>query len=88
MEVKMTHSNKLKFVVSCLCGWIGEKRQLEHDSDIELMHPANKGKVFLDGTGMDTAHVTEALKCPRCGRWIYADDKPTGVAKSIEMEDA
>lgn len=71
-----------KTIVECRCGMKCYRSDLEHDSDIEMTHPSNRGKSLQD----TDLHVTEAEKCPKCGRWIFADGRPTGTAKNIEWE--
>lgn len=49
------------------CRWTGKRTELVSGRTAEIMHPKNKNGIV---------HETNYERCPRCGRWIYADGKP------------
>lgn len=46
------------------CRWTGKREELIRGKEVERYHPRNRSGIV---------HSTEYEKCPRCGKWIYAD---------------
>jgi len=71
--------------VFCKCGFAGERKQLIHHRDIEMMHPKNRGRIYLSEPNYyDIAYYTTFESCPECKRVIFADDEPRNLISKEE----
>lgn len=69
----MTETN-----LECRCNWKGYYIDLNRERSLERNHPLNKNIV-----SEEDAHITDALKCPNCGRWLFADEVPTTNLRGV-----
>lgn len=64
--------------VECRCGWAGLRGHLEHEVDIEQMHPKNKDNPQCNMMDRRGCHWTAFEKCPHCKRCLFADGQFIG----------
>lgn len=53
------------------CRWTGTREELRSGEEIEQYHALNRGRHIRE-----SLHRTKYEECPKCGRWIYADNVP------------
>lgn len=61
--------------VGCRCRWSGLRGELQHEVDIEQMHPQNRNNPHCTMTDQTGCHYTAFEKCPKCKRYLFADGR-------------
>lgn len=64
-HLRLLRSTPIENLETCPnCRWIGKRHELFSGHVTEIYHPKNKHGIV---------HETKYERCPRCGRWMYAD---------------
>lgn len=59
--------------MKCICGWMGERYDLEHTEGVEFMHNENRKNPECNMQHPENCYKTQFEKCPKCGRCLFSD---------------